>query len=300
MSSQSHRDIKRKTRILNDLARFDFNITRLCGHYGISRDTYYRWKKQFRDGGEKALINSKPCPENPSIRICKEIEEKIIQVRKDHNLGPQRISWYLLRYYNMRVSQSGVRSVLLRNKMQYLPRHKRRSPGPIYKRYEKITPGHQVQVDVKICIFQRNGNKIKRYQYTAIDDATRVRCLKIYSRHTQSNAINFIDHIIEKFPFRIKQIRTDNGSEFQATFHWHCHDQGLEHVYIKKASPHLNGKVERSHKTDKEEFYQFLEYKDDQDLKQKLDHWEQFYNFSRPHGSHSGKTPYEVLKERLS
>ena len=89
--------------------------------------------------------------------------------------------------------------------------------------------------------------KIKRYQYTAIDDATRIRALKIYDRHNQANAIDFIDYVIEKFPFRIKTVRTDNGHEFQAGFHWHVLDKGINHVYIKPGTPRLNGKVERSH-----------------------------------------------------
>nr|WP_228073892.1 hypothetical protein [Kordiimonas pumila] len=52
---------------------------------------------------------------------------------------------------------------------------------------------------------------MKRYQYTAIDDATRVRALKVYTRHTQKSAIDFVNHIIQKFPFRIQEIRTDRG-----------------------------------------------------------------------------------------
>ena len=62
----------------------------------------------------------------------------------------------------------------------------------------------------------------------------------------------------------------------------------------------LNGKVERSHRTDKDEFYQLLTYRDDVDLEKKLAVWEHFYNFDRPHGAHSGKTPYEALREKLS
>ncbi len=89
------------------------------------------------------------------------------------------------------------------------------------------------------------GRKVKRYQYSAIDDATRVRALKVNKRHTQANAIDFVDHIIEKFPFRIQEIRTDNGHEFQAKFHWHVEDKGIRHAYIKPSSPLLNGKVER-------------------------------------------------------
>jgi transposase InsO family protein len=152
-------------------------------------------------------------------------------------------------------------------------------------------------VDVKFATFHdSSGKTIRRYQYTAIDDATRIRALRIYNRHTQTNAIDFIDYVIDKFPFRIHTVRTDRGHEFQAQFHWHVEDRGIRHVYIKPRSPQLNGKVERSHRTDQEEFYQLLTYTDDVDLNKKLKAWENFYNFNRPHGAFSGKTPYEALK----
>ncbi len=95
---------------------------------------------------------------------------------------------------------------------------------------------------------------------------------------------------MKKFPFRIRTIRTDRGHEFQALFHWHVADLGMEHVYIEPRTPQLNGKVERSHRTDK----------DDVDLEEKLAVWERFYNFDRPHGAHGGRTPYEALREKLS
>jgi transposase InsO family protein len=162
-------------------------------------------------------------------------------------------------------------------------------------RYEKETPGHQVQVDVKFLIFEGpNGSKIKRFQYTAIDDVTRIRALKIYDKHNQDCAIDFVDYVITKFPFRINTIQTDNGHEFQSKFHWHVQDLGMRHRFIKAGTPQLNGKVERSHLTDKKEFYQLLTYTDDVNLNEKLQEWEQFYNFNRPNGSFKGKTPYEV------
>ncbi|CNB15778.1 transposase-like protein [Yersinia ruckeri] len=109
-----------------------------------------------------------------------------------------------------------------------------------------------MQVDVKFLFFNSpNGQRIKRFQYTAIDDATRIRALKIYERHNQANVIDFIDYVVNKFPFRIKTIRTDNGHEFQVKFNWHVHELGMEHVYIKPATLRLNGEVERSHLTDK-------------------------------------------------
>ena len=81
------------------------------------------------------------------------------------------------------------------------------------KRYQKQVPGHHIQVDVKFLTFKgKSGEKVRRFQYTAIDDVTRVRALKVYDKHTQANAIDFIDHIIEKFPFH----------PFVSNFSSHC------------------------------------------------------------------------------
>ena len=138
-----------------------------------------------------------------------------------------------------------------------------------------------------------------RDQYAAIDDATRIRALKVYPRHTQKNTMQFLDRVIDTFPFRIHTLRTDRGHEFQAQFHWHLADRGIRHVYIKPRTPRLNGKGERSHRTDKQEFYQLLTYTGDVDFNAKLAEWERFYNYQRPHGAFQGKTPYEALREKL-
>lgn len=94
-------------------------------------------------------------------------------------------------------------------------------------------------------------------------------------------------------------LRTDRDHEFQARFHWHVEDQGIQHVYIKPRTPQLSGKVERSHRTDQNEFYQLLTYTDDVDRNVKLEAWENFYNYDRPHTSLEGQTPYEVMKSLL-
>src|SRR5215207_4008818 len=75
--------------------------------------------------------------------------------------------------------------------------------------------------------------------------------------------------------------------------------QGMRHVYIKPQTPQPNGKGERSHRTDQTEFYQMLTYTDDVDLNAKLQAWENFYNYDRPHLALAGKTPYEVMKSLL-
>jgi len=78
---------------------------------------------------------------------------------------------------------------------------------------------------------------------------------------------------------------------------------GARHVYIKAATPRLNGRVERSHRIDAEEFYRMLEgvvIDDTQLFNDKLQEWEHFYNFERPHGALGGKTPCERLREKAT
>ena len=301
MKVNENRDIKRKLNVIN-YARQIGNVKKACRYYGISRSIYYEWLEKYKLYGEKGLINSKPCPENPRLRTPKHIEEKVLYLRKKYHFGPERIHLYLKRFHDIQTSESSVYRILKRNGISRLPANtKRRSPGPKLILYEKQTPGHHVQMDVKFLSFKnKEGRQIKRYQYTAIDDATRIRALKVYKKHNQISAMDFLDYVIEKFPFRINMIRTYNGHEFQARFHWYCIDKGIQHVYIKPGSPNLNGKVERSHRTDKQEFYQFLDYTDDVNLKDKIMEWENFYNFNRPHKSHGGLTPYEIFRAKMN
>jgi len=296
--NQKDRDVQRKLRILKH-ADENGRVIKTCRYFGIGRASFYRWKALYKQHGAAGLINRKPIPKNPTNRTSAEVVEKVLHLRQTYHLGPIRIVWYLARYHDIKISDAGVYRILKRNGISRLPRGTRlRKVHTI--RYQKQVPGHQIQVDVKFLTFKDKDDKpVKRYQYTAIDDATRVRALKIYERHNQASAISFIDYVIAKFPFRIKEVRTDNGHEFQAKFHWHVEDKGIRHAYIKPSSPQLNGKVERSHRTDEQEFYQLLTYKDDVDLNEKLAEWESFYNLSRPHGAFNGKAPYEILRERL-
>ena len=238
-------------------------------------------------------------PKNQANQTPHEIVEKILYLRREYHQGPIRIGWYLERDHSIKISDAGVYRILKRNGLNRLPRGTRMRKLHT-KRYQKQVPGHHIQVDVKFLTFKgKSGKKVRRFQFTAIDDATRVRALKIYEKHTQASAVDFIDHIIQKFPFRIREIRTDNGHEFQAKFHRHVEYLGIRHAYIKRGIRQLNGKVERSRRSDQQEFYQLLSYKGDVDLEAKLDEWERFYNFARPHGAHNGQTPYEALRDKL-
>jgi len=208
---------------------------------------------------------------------------------------------YLARYHDIQISHSGVWRVLKRLDLNRLPvsqRYKRHDKR--WKRYEKPLPGHRVQIDVKF-IEPLPGARKKHYQFTAIDDCTRLRVLRIYPRLNQRTAIQFADYVLERLPFRVEVIQTDNGAEFQSQFHYHLLDKGVSHAYIKPRTPRLNGKVERSHRIDAEEFYQLLDgvvIDDTNVFNDRLREWENFYNYHRPHGGLGGQTPYERLKQR--
>lgn len=296
--NEEQREVRKRLRVL-EYAERTGNIRKSCRYFGIARSTFYRWRDAYKKEGESGLVNRPTVAKSHPNKLPTEIVEKILYLRKKYHLGPIRIVWYMARYHGLSVSDASVYRTLRRHGLNRLPRNTGRRKIHT-KRYQKQVPGHHIQVDVKFLSFMdKNNRKVKRYQYTAIDDATRVRALKIYARHNQKNACDFVDYVVEKFPFRIREIRTDRGHEFQAKFHWHVEDKGIRHAYIKPRSPQLNGKVERSHRSDQEEFYQLLNYVDDVDLNTKLEEWENFYNFSRPHGAFAGQTPYEILRQRL-
>ncbi len=234
------------------------NVRKACRDFGVPRSTFYEWKKAYAEGGKAGLLRKKPIARSHPRQIPPEYVEKILQLRTKYHLGPQRIAWDLERYHGFKTSCSSVYRTLKRNGIGPLPRNVGRRAIHT-RRYAKQIPGHHIQVDVKfLTLTTEDDRKIRRYQYTTIDDATRVRALKIYQWHNQKSSIDFIDYVVEKFPFRIHTVRTDRGHEWQTQFHWHVKDKGIRHVYIKPRSPQLNGKVERSHQIDQEEFYQLF------------------------------------------
>lgn len=161
---------------------------------------------------------------------------------------------YLKRHHDLELSPSGIWRILNRLDMSRLPASQRyRLHRDRWKRCEKPQPGHRVQIDVKF-IAPLPGSRRKNYQFTAIDDCTCIRVLRAYDRCNQTTAIRFLDEVLAKLPFRVETIQTDNGAEFQSGFHYHVLDRSIGYVYIRPATPRLNGKVERSHRIDANEF----------------------------------------------
>src|ERR1700682_2602153 len=203
--------IQRKLRVLRHAEHIG-DVSKTCRYFGIGRASFCRWRAAFQRQGEAGLVKAQTRAEEPRQPDAsgdhREGPTSAADLPTSH-LGPIRIVWYLARYHDIKISDAGVYRILRRNGLNRLLRGTR--VRKIHtQRYEQKVPGHQIQVDVKFLIFQgKDGKTIKRYQYTAIDDAPRVRALKVYDRHTQANAIAFIDHVLARFPFRIREGRTE-------------------------------------------------------------------------------------------
>ena len=122
------------------------------------------------------------------------------------------------------------------------------------KRYSRNTSGDRVQIDMMKI-------RSRLYQYPAIDDCTRMKVIALYPRKSASNAVEFVDKAIEEFPFPIQRIQTDRAREFFAySFQEHLMECHIKFRPIRPRSPHLNGKVERSQRTDWDEFYSTVDF----------------------------------------
>ncbi len=298
------RQAKHRLAILRHAEEVSGNVAATCRYYGISRNRFYRWRRRYEEQGLAGLRDKSRRPHHSPTATPEDVIGKVVHLRQHYHFGPLKISMYLKRYHDIDISQSGVWRILKRLDMNRLPSNKRhQAQGKRWKRYEKQQPGHRVQMDVKFITPLEGARKPRYYQFTAIDDCTRLRVLKIYDKNNQKTAIQFLDYVAQKLPFRIDVIQTDNGSEFGSQFHWHVLDRGIKHVYIKPATPRLNGKVERSHRIDAEEFYRLLDGQliDDTEMfNQRLNEWENYYNFERPHGGLDGHTPYERLLQKTT
>ena len=278
------------------------NVSATCRHFGISRQKFYKWKRRFDELGAGGLADQSRKPHHSPNATPRAVVSKVLYLRQNYHFGAGKIRDYLKRFHVIRIAGATVQRILEAHGLGRLPANQKHQPNAKrWQRYEKPLPGHRLQVDVKFL--ERIPTTTKRlYQFTAIDDCTRIRVLKVFDACNQTTAIRFIDDVFRRLPFRIQLVQTDNGSEFQSKFHWHLDELDIRHVYIRPRTPRLNGKVERSHRIDNDEFYRLLDKGDISDdihlMNKKVSEWERYYNHHRPHGGLNGQTPFERFLER--
>lgn len=241
------RVVRHRLAVLRHAQELTGNVAMTCRYYGITRQSFYTWRRRYEEDGPGGLRPRSRRPKVSPNATHVDVVGKILYLRQNYHFGPGKISMYLKRYHDVAISRSGVWRILKRLDLNRLPasqRYKRLDKR--WKRYEKQLPGHRVQIDVKFIAPIRGVTpRRKYYQFTAIDDCTRLRVLRIYPRCDQKTAIQFVDYVLQRLPFPVQIIQTDNGAEFQSSFHYHVLDKGVSHSYIKPRTPRLNGKVER-------------------------------------------------------
>ena len=243
------------------------NATETAIRYKISRKTLYKWLKRY-DGTWLSLVEQSRRPHSsPRAHTSEEIRQ-IRRLAKKHNWEDLILVYQEMReMYGYMRSYGGFKRIV--SKLKAAKGNKKRK-GRKNKPYQRAEyPGQKVQVDVKfvpeMCIV--DGRKY--YQFTAVDECTRWTYRQMYDEHSTYSAEAFLIELIERCPFPIREIQTDNGTEFtkalisndpndKSLFESKLEEYQIKYHRIRIATPRHNGKVERQHRIDQQRFYDRL------------------------------------------
>lgn len=283
------------------------NAAFTCRHFGISRQTFYRWKFRYDPENLASLEGRSHRPHRrrqPSWTPA--LAERVLRLRRQYPRWGKDKLVVLLRREGSEVSTSMVgrilthlkrRGVLVEPLPVRLQARRSRPPRPYAVRkpkdYRVEHPGDLVQVDT-LELRPLPGVILK--QFTARDVVSRWDVLEAHSRATASLAAQFLDTLQQRMPFPIRALQVDGGSEFAADFEQACQQRRLCLFVLPPRSPKLNGCVERAQRTHTEEFYEVTpcSWLIPQ-LNQELRAWEHVYNTVRPHQALDYLTPQQFL-----
>lgn len=287
-----------------------YGVSKAAAKYKTNRQYIYRWKKRYDGSWDSLRDRSKRPHHHPKQHTPEEIKRISNMRRRNPNDGLV-ILWVKLRKRGYSRSITGLYRVLKRLGMMTV-----HPPNPKYvpKPYEQMDyPGQRIQIDVKLvpssCLKNSNIRGESFFQYTAIDEYSRWRFVEAFAEHNTYSSAQFVEHLVKAFPCKIECIQTDNGAEFTnrftthrnkpTLFQEHLAAHGIRHKLIRPYTPRHNGKVERSHRKDKERFYATHLFYSFEDFAKQLKVYNRrdYNNFPmRPLG---WKTPAEVLRDYL-
>jgi hypothetical protein len=274
-----------------------------------SKRSLERWLRAYQGAGVDALEPKSTRPKTNPKETPIRIKERVIELRKKTNKCALKLKWCLEKE-NIVLHKNTIQKII---KKEGLVRKYRATK--LKYQYVKIPllPGELIEIDVKYAPDLVENKQY--YQFTAIDCASRWRYLKIYENFSNNDSIDFLKELIRVAPFRIRAIKTDNGSNFTNRYTGYlkssdplnprlhafdilCQKHNIIHYLIDPGKPNQNGKVERSHRTDQEMFYEKNRFKTLKDLRIKIRLWNAQYNDTE-HCSLNGKTPNEMLKSLI-
>lgn len=334
--NQESKLIKTRLGLLN-LAEHLGNVSKACKFMGYSRDSFYRIKELYDNGGEPALYEvsrSKPIPKN---RVAPSIEDAVVKAATDQPAWGQHRLSNELRRQGIFVSAGGVRSIWQRHSLETFKKRlialetivaaqgiilteaqvtaleKKKEEQEAFGEIETEHPGYLVSQDTYYVGNIKGVGRI--YQQTVIDTYTRVAFTKLYdNKHAITSADILNDRVLpffEEHHIPVLRMLTDRGTEYNGKVEY-GHDyelyltiENIDHSRTKVRHPQSNGICERFHRTIQEEFYAVAFRKKIfdtlQDMQNDLDEWTSYYNNQRPHSGRYcyGKTPMETFNESL-
>jgi transposase InsO family protein len=287
----------------------DHPVSVTSRHFGISRSTFYRWKKRYQPFNLKSLENRSRRPKN--LRRNRWSLEEIERVRELREKYP---SWgkaklvILLQGEGFQLSESKVGRIVSYLKKRGVLRepvkscHLRRVPHKrVYatrkpRDYRPQSPGDLLEIDTVDIRFP-GGLSFKGF--AAWDSVSRYGFTDLSNSLTSKRAQEFLEHLIRDSPFPIRAIQTDQGSEFCGEFELACQRLGILFFCLPPRSPKLNGGVERFHRIVQEEFWAFYEGEEDlMKMREVLRNWtKEVYNGKRPHQGLGYLTPADFLSK---
>lgn len=322
--SRRVRGSKQLARLSHDLSRaakqrlkwFDYydthgrNARLTCRYFGITPQTFYRWKRRYNPAHLESLEDHSHRPKHVRRPSWTESEIKaVLALREEYPRWGKDKLVLLLKERNYTLSASMVGRILSYLKMRgilkepianYVSTRKRQRNRPYAirkpKDYQAKHEGDIVQLDT-LDIRPLPGLILKHY--TAHDVISKWDVLDVCTRASATTASGFLDTVVRRMPFQVKAIQVDGGSEFQAMFEEMCQQRGIKLFVLPPRSPKLNGGVERAHRTHTEEFYEVTDSSFSlAELRQELLEWERIYNTVRPHQALNYLTPQEFLQQQ--
>ena len=278
--------------IFDELAKRSSSWTarRFAAFHDVPYSTFCRWLARFRRSGAAALRDRSHSPKRRPHKLSGQEETVIRQAHRALRCGVHRLYAYLRAAKLTRRSFASVYRVLSR--CGALVKRKRR-PKPNWQLYAKAWPGERAQMDIK---YLPQGF----YQLTLIDDCSRLTAATVLPGRTQADVIGALPRLLRVFPFALRCLQTDNGSEFETAFHSWLQQRGIRHVRIRPRQPHLNGKVERVQRTIAEEYWDGVTSPPGAAWEQGLQAYLRTYNRHRPHRSLDYDTPWRYARKRLT
>jgi len=297
---------KHKLKVLDWHRKYNNNASLTARHFGIGRMTMYRWLKQIKRYGPIGLNERSTRPKRCRQPITSsQTVLRIVRLRKEYPAWSKYKIKALLKKEDILVSDSTIGRVLKRRGLidKKISSKRRKSALRPKMRFPKglsiSKEGDLIQIDTKYIML--TGGK-KYYQFTAIDVLSKRRVLRVYPSQSSRNGACFIRECMYSFPFLIKKIQTDNGAPFLKEFDKLCKELNIPHYFIHPRTPKENTYVERSHRSDKREFYQQGNaYSILSVMQSKIKEWEYIWNNVRPHEALNQLTPQEYsLKLKTS